>query len=144
MVHRDVKPGNILLDLTVNVYITKIARASLLVPLLVGCSLAGCGTGADTGSAAAGSPPPGPVHVVMKSLDFSPTAVHAKVGQTVVWTNDDEAPHNVTYVSGPRFKTSRLRLTLGMKFSITLTEPGTIDYFCSLHPWMTATVVVSR
>lgn len=79
----------------------------------------------------------------MKSLDFNPISVHARVGQTVVWTNDDEAAHNVTYVSGPRFTSSRPMLRLGAKFSLRLTEPGTIHYYCSLHPWMKSTIVVS-
>jgi plastocyanin len=81
--------------------------------------------------------------VVMKSLDFTPTAVDAKVGQRVMWTNDDSAPHNVTYVSGPRFTSSRRVLSPGARFSIKLTQSGTIHYYCSIHPWMTATIVVS-
>jgi plastocyanin len=27
-------------------------------------------------------------------------------------------------------------------FSFTFTEPGTYEYFCSLHPYMTAAIVV--
>jgi amicyanin len=125
------------------------ARACL--PLIAALTLAvgGCGTGSDLGngsttqtvSSAAG--PGGVVHVVMKSLDFSPLALDARVGQRVVWTNDDAAPHNVTYVSGPAFRSSRERLTFGKRFSIKLTQAGTIHYVCTLHPWMKATIVVS-
>jgi amicyanin len=79
----------------------------------------------------------------MKSLDFSPLAVHVKVGQTVMWVNEDEAPHNVTYVSGPRFSSSRPAMGPGAKFSLRLTEPGTIHYYCTIHPWMKATIDVS-
>ncbi len=122
------------------------APASL--PALVGLALlvAGCGTGSDLGSHATGtdaSTPGKSVHIVMKSLDFNPISARARVGQTVVWTNEDEAPHNVTYVSGPRFSSSRPMLRLGEKFSLRLTEPGTIHYYCSLHPWMKSTIVVS-
>ena len=28
------------------------------------------------------------------------------------------------------------------KFSFTFTAPGSFDYFCSLHPMMTGTIVV--
>ena len=42
----------------------------------------------------------------MKNLAFIPMAIHAKVGQTVKWTNDDTPAHNVTYVSGPKFTSS--------------------------------------
>ena len=79
----------------------------------------------------------------MKVLEFSPTAVDAKVGERVMWTNEDSSPHNVMYVSGPRFKSSRPSMRPGTRFSIRLTEPGTIHYFCSIHPWMKATIVVS-
>jgi plastocyanin len=125
---------------------------SLLALLLGGVLTAGCGTGSDLGSAATtqtgtdavsqGSR--GVVHVVMKSLEFSPTAVQAKVGQRVAWLNEDSSPHNVTYVSGPKFTSSRTLAPQGGHFSVTLTQAGTIHYYCTLHPWMKATIVVSR
>jgi plastocyanin len=80
----------------------------------------------------------------MKTLAFEPSAVHAKVGQKVVWTNEDNVLHNVVYVSGPKFTSSPPKLRAGTKFSIQLTKPGTIHYFCSIHPWMKATIAVSQ
>ncbi len=79
----------------------------------------------------------------MKSLAFVPKSVTAKVGETVQWVNDDQPPHNVTYVSGPKF-TSSGTLNTGDKFSIKLTAPGTIHYVCTIHPFMKATIVVSK
>ena len=79
----------------------------------------------------------------LSALAFQPSAAHAGVGQTVVWTNEDNLPHNVIYVSGPKFTSSRPRIRNGTTFSIKLTQPGTIHYFCSIHPWMKATIVVS-
>jgi plastocyanin len=120
-----------------------------LAVVVVAISIAGCSSGSDLGSGSATQPADatsssaGVVHVVMQSLDFSPTAIRAKVGQQVVWTNNDAAPHNVTYVSGPSFNSSR-NLTRGKHFSIRLDQPGTIHYVCTLHPWMKATIVVSR
>jgi plastocyanin len=126
-----------------------IARASLSALVVLALSAAGCGSGtasgshASTGTGTSGPDSGGIVHVVMKSLDFTPTAVRAKVGQRVRWTNEDSSPHNVRYVSGPRFRSSRASMRPGAKFSIRLPTPGTIHYFCSLHPWMKATIVVS-
>jgi plastocyanin len=114
--------------------------AAVVSAVIVLALSAGCGS-TQTGTATPESG--GTVHVVMKSLDFTPTVVHAKVGQRVVWTNEDSSLHNVTYVSGPRFKSSHSSLSRGTKFSIRLTQLGTIHYFCSIHPWMTATIVVS-
>ncbi len=79
----------------------------------------------------------------MKNLAFHPPAIHAKVGQTVKWTNDDTPPHNVTYVSGPKF-TSSGTLNPGATFSLKLTQAGTIHYFCSIHPFMKAVIVVTQ
>jgi plastocyanin len=123
-----------------------IPRASLSALVVLALS-AGCGSGSHPGATTqTGTSTPdsgGTAHVVMKSLDFTPTVVHVKVGQRVVWTNEDTSPHNVTYVSGPRFKSSSPSLSPGTQFSITLARLGTIHYFCSIHPWMTATIVVS-
>src|SRR5215471_9068205 len=101
----------------------------LLAVISVAC--AGCGTGSDLGSTDTGQSADatrvssGTIHVVMKSLDFSPNSIKGKVGETVTWTNEDEAPHNVTYVSGPKFTSSRPQLTIGQTFALRLTQPGT-------------------
>lgn len=109
--------------------------------------IAGCGSGSSVTTTTNHPGSPGDtgdtVQIVMVSLDFSPTVVHAKVGQRVTWTNKDSSPHNVTYVSGPRFRSSRPRLNPGAKFSLRLSESGTIHYYCTIHPWMKATIVVS-
>ncbi len=125
--------------------------AVIAVVLALVTAIGGCGTGSDLQSASTSTrqADPGPTggkaaSVVMKNLDFSPTAVTARVGQKVTWLNEDEAPHNVTYVSGPRFRSSRRRLRIGDRFSITLRTAGTIRYVCTLHPWMQATITVSR
>ena len=119
-------------------------RTSALLAAL-GLVVAGCGSGSDlpatTSADVAGAS--GTVPVVMKSLEFTPGTVHARIGQTITWTNDDEAPHNVTYISGPRFSSSKRRMRIGQRFSIHITEAGRIQYICTLHPWMRASVIVS-
>lgn len=122
--------------------------AAVAVLLGVGAVLGGCGTGSDlpsssTGAASSAPVAAGTVNVVMQSLSFMPDSIAGKVGQRVLWTNQDSSPHNVLYVSGPRFASSQI-LQPGQKFSIRLTQTGTIHYYCSIHPWMKATVVVSR
>jgi plastocyanin len=128
-------------------------RGSLSAAVGVGISaavlLGGCGTGSDlpsSSSASAGDSATavaaGTVRVVMQSLSFAPNSVKGKVGQRVLWTNEDSSPHNVLYVSGPKFASSQV-LNPGEKFSIRLTQSGTIHYYCSIHPWMKATVTVS-
>jgi plastocyanin len=121
------------------------AVCAWLIAAALALLVAGCGSNSQTTTQASAPDQTGnTVHVVMAHLDFSPLALNAKVGQRVVWTNEDSAPHNVTYISGPVFKSSRRVLRPGAKFSITLTQAGTIHYYCTIHPWMRATISVSQ
>jgi len=116
------------------------------VLVVLACCAAGCGSSSSGSPAAtkkASAPHTGDVKVVMQTLAFVPDSVHAGVGQTVVWKNEDNVLHNVVYVSGPKFRSSRPRMRNGTTFSVKLTQPGTIHYLCSIHPWMKGTVVVS-
>jgi plastocyanin len=108
--------------------------------------IAGCGSGAGASSratTATAADSGATVHVVMKVLEFTPATVDAKVGQTLTWTNEDTSPHNVTYVSGPVFRSSPRALNPRRSFAIKLTDSGTIHYYCSIHPWMKGTIIVS-
>jgi amicyanin len=80
----------------------------------------------------------------MKTLAFDPAGIKGRVGQTVKWTNQDNLPHNVIYVNGPKFASSPPRIKNGESYSIKLTQAGTIHYFCSIHPWMKGTIEVSK
>jgi plastocyanin len=70
---------------------------------------------------------------------FAPQRVSVKAGTTVTWVNDDDIPH-VVVASNKLFKSKTL--DTNDKFSFTFTTPGTYEYFCSLHPHMTGTIVV--
>lgn len=78
--------------------------------------------------------------VGMKGMSFSPASVTVKVGDTVVWTNDDDRDHTVIG-SGNFFKSDNLRP--GGSFSFKFTKAGTFTYSCSYHPRMKATIVVT-
>jgi plastocyanin len=114
--------------------------------VVLGLLAAGCGSGSGSAAKKRATVSPSPGHTVtvaMKALAFAPSRVSARVGQRVVWTNYDHVFHNVIYVSGPRFKSSRPRMRAGTNFKLKLTQTGTIRYFCSIHPWMKGTIVVS-
>ena len=59
----------------------------------------------------------------------------------MTWTNEDDVPHTVTIKSGPESFDSGT-LQKGATFEHTFTKPGTYEYKCSIHPSMSATVVV--
>ena len=84
---------------------------------------------------------------------FSPNPILAKVGQTVVWTNDDSAMHTVTSgtagaadvgkafdsgLAGPTALTAK-----GKTFEHKFDAAGEFPYFCTLHPTMVGKVTVS-
>ena len=76
--------------------------------------------------------------VKIANFTFGPQELKVKVGTTVTWTNEDDIPHTV--VSPNNFRSKAL--DTNDTFSFTFSKPGTYRYFCSLHPHMTATVVV--
>jgi len=122
----------------------------LLAALLAGCGSSSSSSSSSSPSASSTTPASGgtgsaagTIEVTMKNLAFSLTTVHAKVGQTVHWVNDDGPPHNVTGTSGPKFTPSST-LSTGGSFQLKLTQPGTIHYICTIHPFMKATIVVGR
>lgn len=77
--------------------------------------------------------------VKIDNFSFSPVDLEIKAGTTVTWTNADDIPHTV--VSNDKVFKSKA-LDTDQKFSFTFDKPGTYPYFCSLHPKMTAKVVV--
>jgi amicyanin len=80
-------------------------------------------------------------HVAMENYAYSQSALTIQVGDTVTWTNHDQAPHDVVTTSGPASLRSPM-LAQGESWSFTFTVPGTYSYYCSVHPDMRAQVIV--
>src|SRR5581483_3903911 len=65
----------------------------------------------------------------------------------VEWKNTDTVGHTVTSGkptdndAGSLFDSSIIKA--GGDFKFTFQNPGTFDYFCQVHPWMTGQVIVS-
>lgn len=79
--------------------------------------------------------------VAIQNFAFAPGTVTVKAGTTVTWTNQDQEPHTVTSVSGDELKSPALNT--GQTFKHTFATPGHFEYLCTIHPFMTATVVVT-
>jgi amicyanin len=80
--------------------------------------------------------------VKIKEFAFGPASITVKVGATVTWTNGDQDPHTVTSQAkdGPLKSAT---LNNGDTYQYTFTKAGTYDYLCTIHPFMTGTVVVT-
>lgn len=75
---------------------------------------------------------------------YAPDKVTVVIGvnNTVKWTNNDTTVHHtVTSVSGNGSLNSG-DMGPGATYTYTFTTPGTYDYTCVYHAWMTGTVVV--
>jgi plastocyanin len=123
--------------------------------------LAACGPSTTSATATGGTPPPmtsmsmpasaapapapaaAPVatsSVTIKGFAFGPAAITVKVGTTVTWTNMDQDAHTVTAKDG---SFGSQAIDTGGSYKFTFTKAGTYDYLCTIHPFMTATVVVT-
>ena len=79
------------------------------------------------------------LEVKIDNFTFGPQKLTVKVGDTVTWINEDDIPHTVTS-SAKLFKSKVL--DTDDKYSFTFTTAGSYEYFCSLHPHMSGTIVV--
>jgi plastocyanin len=104
----------------------RIAALGGLLGLLAGVAVMAAPIGAETA-------------VKIDNFTFAPQRVTVKAGTTVTWTNEDDIPHTVASTT-MAFRSKAL--DTDDKFSFTFTTAGVYDYFCSLHPHMTGTIVV--
>ncbi|MBO0876741.1 MAG: cupredoxin domain-containing protein [Pseudonocardia sp.] len=79
--------------------------------------------------------------VTIQGFAYAPATLTVKAGTTVTWTNQDQDPHTVTSVNGGPLRSPTL--TNGQSFRYSFSTPGHFDYLCTVHPFMTATVVVT-
>ena len=81
----------------------------------------------------------GGAKVSIVNFEFTPAEITIAPGESVTWTNDDGAPHGLVYQDGA--KGTDLLLP-GVSFSRQFDRPGTYDYSCAVHPYMTGRVIV--
>ena len=105
----------------------------LLALLLLLVAAAGCGDESESPDSGGASASGGDtVQVAMKDILFVPEKITARVGQTVVWTNQDDVEHDVKATKGADFKSKTL--SKGDTYAAKLTKAGSIDYLCTIHP----------
>lgn len=111
-------------------------------------ALAGCGGGdeGDSGSSGGATSTPaadtaggGANAVEIKGFAYGPADMTVKVGDTVTWTNQDSAVHDVVADDGT-FESGDLGQ--GDTFEYTADKAGTFSYVCTYHAQMKATLTV--
>lgn len=77
--------------------------------------------------------------VSIANFQFTPAEVTIAPGGSVTWVNDDGAPHGLEYHDGSSGKDLLLP---GESYNRRFDQPGTYDYNCSVHPYMSGRVIV--
>lgn len=110
----------------------KISLALVIVLMILAIAIASHKTVSAQSQAA--------TEIKIDNFSFTPQTITVPVGSQITWTNQDDIPHTVVSDDKTTFKSKAL--DTDEKFSFTFTKAGTYTYFCSIHPKMTAKVVV--
>ena len=77
--------------------------------------------------------------IAIQDFAFDAQLVNINKGDSVVWTNNDSAPHTVTGNNGgPDSPTINKNGT----YRFTFNASGTFSYYCAFHPSMKGIIVV--
>jgi plastocyanin len=111
---------------------------SLLLITLAGNSAAVGGGGCHT---PAGTTEASGQLVSIKDCSFGPTILHAPVGATITWTNDDYLPHAVNGLGWNAIE-PYTSANPGARLSHTFGAAGIYPYMCYVHPGMSGVIVI--
>jgi plastocyanin len=75
--------------------------------------------------------------------DYDPDPITIKQGDGAQWTNEDNAPHTVTSRQQGLFDSGLINAGDTWLLNTAEIAPAQYEYFCTLHPFMVATLVVS-
>jgi plastocyanin len=75
--------------------------------------------------------------ISIKNFQFSPDPITVEAGTEITVTNDDGTVHTLT-AKDASFDTGDL--DGGARATITITTPGTYEFFCDIHNYMTGTI----
>lgn len=78
----------------------------------------------------------------IEDFKYEKPSVTIKLGDSIVWTNKDSAPHTVT--GNTKGGLSSPLLEKGFSYKYTFTSVGTFSYKCVMHPEMTGEVIVTK
>ncbi len=81
---------------------------------------------------------PGVNEVWIQGMAFTPATITVNANTTITWTNKDGVTHTVTSDTG----LFNGNLSQNGVFTHTFTTPGSYPYHCSIHTYMTGTVIV--
>ena len=87
--------------------------------------------------------PAGDLVVRQQDKKFSVDTLHARVGDTIVFVNDDPYVHNIFSMSDAQ-SFDLGTAGKGESRKLTLKNPGKLEIACAIHPEMKLTIEVSK
>ncbi len=80
----------------------------------------------------------------IEDVCYIPSNIVVEKGGSVTWLNEDSSFHTVTsgFYGEPTELFDSGYLDPYEYYTLSFDEIGTYDYFCTLHPWMMAQVIV--
>ena len=113
---------------------------SIATIMILTIAISGCTQSSQTGGTSNGGSQSGTYNVEIQNFAFNPSQITIKKGETVIWTNKDSTPHTVLSDSGNEINSGSL--SNGQTYSHTFNQAGTFEYYCSIHPYMKAKIIV--
>lgn len=77
--------------------------------------------------------------VIMEGVQFSPSDLTVKAGDTVTWINRDPFPHTAT---ADRGQFDSRAIEPGQSWTFSPKKAGSLSYGCTYHPTMKGTLRV--
>ena len=80
----------------------------------------------------------------IEDICYIPSTIVVEKGKSVTWLNEDSSFHSVTsgFYPEPSGLFDSGHLDPYESYTLSFDDLGTYDYFCTLHPWMKAQVIV--
>ena len=80
----------------------------------------------------------------VEDICYIPPNIVVEKGKSVTWLNEDSSFHSVTsgFYPEPSGLFDSGHLDPYQSYTLSFDEYGVYDYFCTLHPWMKAQVIV--
>ena len=127
----------------------KLVAAAAVLLLLLGAACGGDEDGGSTESTDSGSTTEdtgdtggGSVTLTASNFAFDPSELSAAAGDTIEFTNEDDAPH--TFTADDASIDEEVDAGGSTTIDLADVEPGTYDFVCKIHPDMTGTLEVTE
>ena len=84
---------------------------------------------------------PGDVTASIKDFEFDPSAITAKVGQAIAFTNTGAAPHTVTLDDN---SCTTPNINAGAADGVVFSAAGSYPFHCAIHTQMKGTITITE